>query len=258
MTISITADDWRALARSSPWLWQAVEFEIDWASWYWPATTGPTLHAWLRRPGDVRVEIPERGGDGRSVHLEARGDLGPQPPDRPSTVRPDGLVLDRTLATEGDDHGLYFHNYYWLAILDPHELADGQAWIPDDAADEDGPGHAEMVPGTDVEDVTTTQRNGRETWWARVRPTAAYQPRCSCCALLYGEIAERMEYGGELRAHAEDPGYSYSTQWLVGLDRATGLPVSIEALDGSATGHTLRILAVDDEVPDSFVRDPRR
>ena len=136
--------------------------------------------------------------------------------------------------------------------------ADGQAWIPDDAADEDGPGHAEMVPGTDVEDVTTTQRNGRETWWARVRPTAAYQPRCSCCALLYGEIAERMDYGGELRAHAEDPGYSYSTQWLVGLDRATGLPVSIEALDGSATGHTLRILAVDDEVPDSFVRDPRR
>ncbi len=245
-----TAEDWRALARSAPWLWRAVEFELDWPVWHWPTMSGPPLHAWLRRPSDVRVIVPEQPGEPVTGGALAGHDFGPQPPDRPATFRADGLVLTRTRGTDGDDHGLYFHNYYWLAILDPYELADGQAWIPEDPGDEDGPGRVEMVPGTDLDEVTTSSRFGRETWWARVRPTAAYQPRCSCCALLPGELAERMDYGGELRDHPE-PGFRYPTEWLIGLDRATGLPVSIEPLDGSTPGHTLRILAVDTDAPGS-------
>ncbi|GAA1759670.1 MAG TPA: hypothetical protein PKH97_14700 [Tetrasphaera sp.] len=243
MTIP-TADDWRALARSAPWLWQSVEFELDWPTLHWPKKSGPALHARLRRPSDVRVTRVERPGENLADRARPAGhDFGPQPPDRPATLRPDGLVLTRTSGTDGDDHGLYFHNYYWLAMLDPYELADGHEWVPDDPADPDGPGRLVTVPGADVEEVATTERYGRETWWARLRPTTAYEPRCSCCALLYGEIAERQDYGGELRARDEDPGYAYSTQWLVGLDRATGLPVSVEALDGRAPGHTMRILA---------------
>ncbi len=234
-----TAEDWRALARSSPWLWRSVEFELDWPARHWPATSGQPLHAWLRRPAEVRVTGP---GDTLSGGVAPGRDFGPQPPDRPATLRPDGLVLTRTSGMAGDDHGLYFHNYYWLAILDPYELADGEVWVPEDAAEEFGPGRLETVPGTEIGEVSASARFGRETWWAWVRPTAAYQPRCSCCALLYGEVAERLDNNGQLRPQSHAPGYAYSTQWLVGLDRATGLPVSIDALDGSATGHTMRIL----------------
>ena len=238
MTIP-TAEDWRALARSAPWLWQSVEFELSWSNWSMVATLDTPLHAWLRRPGDVRVGMPEG-----EIAIERRGWLGPQPPDRPHTRRPDGLVLTRTFATDGDDHGLYFHNYYWLALLDPQELADGVNYAGDVPI---------TLPGTDVRDVMVTERFGRTTWWATVAPTEHYYPRCSCCAMLPGPIANRLEYGG-----AGPPAYlgdrTYPAQWLVGLDLETGLPVSLSPAPGEAAGdsHSMRIRAVDEPMADSL------
>lgn len=232
---------WRALARSSPWLWRTVEFELSLSAPPQPGHRPPVLHAWLRKPGDVRVEE-----DGILVAAAQDQARGPQPQDGPVTFREDGLVATRAELFETDDHGLYHQNYYWLAMLDPRELADGQDWERADSAET-----PRQVPGTTLTDLAVTDRFGRETWWAMVGTTADYQPRCSCCALLPGEVADLLEFG-DGAPPARERGWQLTTTWLVGLDRETGLAVSIENVDGSAHGHSMRILAVDEPMANSL------
>jgi hypothetical protein len=85
------ADDFRALARSSPDRWTTLRFtERRRRGWTW---SGP-VRAWLRRPDLLRVEDVE----GRLL----------------------GVVRE-----VGADHDPMWQDYRWVAELQPRELADG-------------------------------------------------------------------------------------------------------------------------------------
>ncbi|MFT3969405.1 MAG: hypothetical protein QM695_03770 [Micropruina sp.] len=76
--------------------------------------------------------------------------------------------------------------------------------------------------------------------------------------MLDGELADRLydDEGGprapELPRPADQP-----TRWLIGLDRATGIVVSLQALDGTsrAGGFELRLHGVDKELDPGLFRD---
>ncbi|HKX67320.1 MAG TPA: hypothetical protein VJN29_08860, partial [Intrasporangium sp.] len=139
-------------------------------------------------------------------------------------ARPAGLEVDY------DDP--MWQSYVWVAMLDPVELA----------------------TGTRLTELAATERRGRETWWARAEAIAGYEPRCSCCPLLWGEVSDRLEFGDE----GVRPRGSYPDGWLVGLDRRTGVVVSSEPIggDGTVLGFTNEIHAVDIPI-DAALFSPR-
>lgn len=52
--VPLTGEQWRRLARSSPWRWSTLRFVNRWNG---PSPAGvPAVRAWLRRPGLLRVE----------------------------------------------------------------------------------------------------------------------------------------------------------------------------------------------------------
>lgn len=155
--MEITHGRWRALARSSPWRWRSVHL-----TWH-HALDDEDAVAWLRDRMAADLEDP------------------------------------------------FWQTYLWIALLDPVELADGD-WSRDPATGHEVRGDppvllpdpyerlgwptARPVPGTVLADLRETERRGRRTWWAQVTPTWAYDPRCSCCPLLRGEVTEWLESSG--------------------------------------------------------------
>lgn len=241
-----TADAFAALARSSPWRWTTLRCTADWPHGPWREP----VRAWLRRPDLLRVETVDGavlqvvredrrtgvvlGTDGgRRVVLPWPGDSGAPAP----VLRPDGLVARRPDGVGYDDP--YFANYFWIAMLDPVELADGC-----------DPESGEALPGATAESVTEVDHFGRPAWEAVLRTTAAYAPRCSCCALLPSREADLLEYG------PEGVREGYPDAYRVRLDLGTGVCVLTEALDGSprGSGHELRIEAVDQPMDDALFR----
>ena len=210
-TPTLTEDDFKALARSSPWRFQRLVFTRF-------TGDGRRVDAILTRPGHLTV-----GQNGKTHVSEGlpytsasfNFDGSPAPkwvPRLPHTVsptlRPDGLVDVRP---EADYDDPLWGSFDWVAMLDPVELA----------------------RGVTVADVTETLRKGRRTWWATVTDVGEeYAPRCSCCALLWGEVAagQLAEEGGPAIEPAE-----FATSWLVGLDWETGIVVSLEPIDGNRT-----------------------
>jgi hypothetical protein len=138
-----------------------------------------------------------------------------------------------------------FQDYAWVAMLDPVELADGEG----DRA------------GTTLERLGTVEHHGRAAWEAVVRPTEAYAPRCSCCALLFSEKSERLvaDEGGPT-VGAQEPEFVFADAHLVRLDVDTGVCVYSEQLGGdhSGWGHDVRIEAVDEAMPDELFPEPPR
>jgi hypothetical protein len=68
-----SADDFAALARSSPWRWTTLRFTARWPSDPWRSQE---LRAWLRRPDRLRVEtVDPLGGSpdcyGHELRIEA-------------------------------------------------------------------------------------------------------------------------------------------------------------------------------------------
>jgi hypothetical protein len=245
-----SADAFAALARSSPWRWTTLRFAFrrrqqeEWEK---------GVRAWLRRPGFLRVEAGDgrllqvdRGTQtaatavlsahgGRPVRLLRPGDAGfPEP-----ELRPDGLVAVRPWMGSVDYDDPMFVNYFWVALLDPAELADGLD------ADHGTPGSGPLV-----EELTEVEHFGRPAWEAVVRPTSTYAPRCSCCPLLPSREADLLEFGPE---GVRD---GYPEAYRVRLDVGTGVCVLSEALDGSprGDGHELLIEAVDVPMPDRLFR----
>jgi hypothetical protein len=245
-----TSDAFAALARSSPWRWSTLRFTGRWQGdgpWHRP------LRAWVRRPDLLRVESldgellqvvrqpPQRvsvlttdGGLTRELPwLTADGVPGPE-------LRADGLVAARPdrLAWDFSLDAPMYQDYRWVAMLDPAELADGSEPESDD-----------VVRAVDLDTVTEVDHGGRPAWEAIVRPTAAYQPRCSCCPLLHSRESDLLEYGPEgLR---ED----YPDAYRVRLDVGTGVCVFTEELGGTPdgiAGHDLRIEAVGEPMPDEL------
>jgi hypothetical protein len=240
-----TPDAFAALARSSPWRWSTLRLTARWPR---GGAGNEPVRAWLRRPDRLRVETTDgvllkvvredrRSGvvlgpdGGRAAVLPWPGDAGAPAPD----LRADGLVARRPDGVGYDDP--YVENYFWIALLDPVELADGR-----------DPETGEALPGATVESVTEVDHFGRTAWEAVVRTTRAYGPRCSCCPLLPSRESDLLEYGpGGVRDR-------YPDGYRVRLDLGTGVCVLTEALDGGprGSGHEVRIEAVDEPMPDGL------
>ncbi|MGY1769646.1 hypothetical protein [Blastococcus sp. SYSU D00813] len=247
------AEDFRALARSSPWLWSTLRFT------YRDARSGDPVRAWLRRPDRLRVETPDgalvqvvrdeprRMGlltdDGSSATVELLRAADVPSPRR----RSDGLVAERPSSQGVSYDDPMYRDYRWVAALDPVELADGL---------EPGTGDRAGV-ALRVEGVAEVVHGGRPAWEAVVVTTDRYEPRCGCCSLLRDARIDRDEWGD----WAERFGHLvYPTATRVRLDVGTGVCVSTEDLDGTHTGEGLEVLieAVDEPMDDALFVEPRR
>lgn len=258
------ADRFRALARSSPWRWRTLRFTHRGS--LRGRVEGP-VRAWVRRPSDLRVEDLEG-----AVLLVLR-----DPPRRSGVMTPrrwgrsggETVVLApaATVTPDYDDWGLVarrppgwglsfddpmYQDYRWVAMLDPVELADGR---------QAGPEPDDLPPqGATVTDLAVVHHHGREAWEALVRPTAAYEPRCSCCPLLLSEQIVALER--EAAGAAEDYRASldalaargFADAHRVRLDAGTGVCVLTEEIGGPfpGDGHELVIEAVDEPMGDEL------
>lgn len=225
-------DDFRALARSSPWRFGTLHLTHR-------AEGEEPVEAWLTRPGHLEVLA---GGErhvetgvpySRTVlHLQepprwgAEPGLAPReepgnPPIRPPQSfeprrRDDGLVLERPFEADYDDP--MWGNYRWVAMLDPVELSHG----------------------VEVTEVHARERLGRLTWTATVRalPESAedagdgYDPRCSCCPLLFGAVSQALEFAGGSHVPGEEDMAGYPSAYWVSVDVETGIVVDVEPQDG--------------------------
>ncbi|MEX5298273.1 hypothetical protein RCG67_05790 [Kocuria sp. CPCC 205292] len=241
-----TAEDFRALARSSPWRFSTLHFthrqQVDRGS----TASGEPAEAWLdRRLGRLvvrsagEVEVAEGPPYGEAVSAVACRDDGvacagppssPTPAREPELVlRPDGLVARRPEDWHYDHGDPLWQDYRWTAMLDP----------------------AELSRGVDVSDVLATTLRGRPTWSATCRPLLGdgeewengYTPRCGCCPLLESRASRILEYG------PEDPTLTngdLATVYRVHLDVRTGVVVDITPLDGvEGTALSNELHAVD-------------
>lgn len=238
-----SADDFRALARSSPWLWRTLRFTLR------TPTAEPhgtdRLRAWVSRPHGLRAE--DAAGRLLFAGWERPADQGMPALTGQPARRPDGLVARR-----GEDWiGPYrfddpiLTNYRWVAMLHPFELADGVD--RDEDGDRTGDWSPERSPIEVVDGPRTVEHAGRVAWEAEVVTTAAYAARCSCCPLLAGdEAASQLAREGWARADVGRP-----TSWRVRLDRGTGVLVELTELGGSSLtgGWTMHIEAVDEPMP---------
>ena len=237
-----TADDFRALARSSPWRFTTVHFTHRRQRDAGSTPDGEPVEAWLdRRLGRVvvrssgGVEVAEGPPYGAAVSLvtcddDAAGAVPSPPPPEPEVVlRPDGLVARRPEDWHFDHGDPMWQDYRWTAMLDP----------------------AELSRGVDVSEVVATTLRGRLTWSAACRPLLGaaedrengYTPRCGCCPLLDSAASRIHEYG------REDPTLTsgdLATVYRVHLDVQTGIVVDITPLDGlDGTGLSNELHTVD-------------
>ena len=233
-----TPDDFRALARSSPWRFRTLHFRHR--------TAEREVEAWLRRPGHLVVRR-----EGHDDHVSTgvpytRGwtSLGPgkvsqsvpvHPHDAVPQWRADGLVARRPddLAIEWDDP--IYGDYTWVAMLDPVELSHHVT----------------------VRDVHESDRAGRRTWWAHVAAAPGYEPRCGCCALLWSEVSELAEQvvgGVTVREH--DPAVVYPDGYDVALDVDTGVVVVLRPRGGDHAHLWFEVDVVAVDAVDAGVGDP--
>ena len=237
---SPTVEDFRALARSSPWRFTTLHFTHRREREAGGTPDDQPVEAWLdRKAGRVTVrssqgiEVREGTPYGSDSPDGAEfGSLAAAMADRPKdlTLRPDGLVDHRP-------EGWYFargapmwQDYLWTAMLDPVELS----------------------YGVDITGVAAVTVRGRPAWAATCRPQAGrgveweggYEPRCSCCALLDSPVSRLLEYG------PEDPTLTYPalpTSYRVHLDVQMGIVVDLAPVDGrGGVVVTNEILSVDE------------
>jgi hypothetical protein len=232
-----TVDDFRALARSSPWRWTTLHFTRH-------SEVGE-VEAWVRRPGDLLV----RTAGGHDEYVSGvpyatsrvmivatpegteRVERWPEPEWDP-VLRPDGLVAERPEGYAFEHGDPMWENYTWTAMLDPDELSHHVA----------------------VDDVRSEIRDGRTTWAARVRAVEGYDPRCGCCPLLWSEISVRAEYAGEEERLATFAAQGYPDAYDVALDVQTGVVVSLGPVGGGRTdlGFSLEIHGADQDLDAVF------
>lgn len=249
MSPTLTEESFRALARSSPWRWRSVH--LTWHDALAPWVEGDA-QAWLRRPDLLRVE---HAGEVQVVRHESpaimefttderspgRPVLRPRPWDIEPGRDEQGLVTQRPDRFTVDYDDPMYQSYTWVALLDPVELADGEGG----------------TTGVTLSEMRETQRRGRRTWWARAVPSQAYDPRCSCCPLLWGEVSEQIETEGG--GPASESG-EYPEAYEVALDVQTGICVAATPVGAAPpfAGHDVSIHAVDEDYPDELFEEPSR
>jgi len=178
----------------------------------------------------------------------------------PLEVDADGFIAHRPTFPGTSDDPMW-QDYQFVAMLDPVELADGRRRhpMPDPGSDavpamsDEAPAESDDAPppALDVHRLDALVRGGRETWWAEVSPRAEYEPRCSCCPLLFGEVSEDLEaLAGGSTVRDRKPWLTYATRYLVALDVVTGICVHVEHLDGdhAGRGFSVDISSVDGAV----------
>lgn len=228
-----TLDSFRALARSSPWRWRTLHFTRR-------GDIGE-VEAWLRRPGELlvrRAGHPDEYVTGVPYSTGLRmvswpvHELPVTEPDPPPVIERDGLVTERP----PDWHLRYgdpmWHDYTWTAALDPEELSHDVA----------------------AGDVRRVERDGRDTWRARLVPEPGYEPRCGCCPLLWSRIAAVAEYGDEPDRLARFDAEGYPEAHDVSLDVQTGVVVDLTPIGGDlgVRGFTVAIHEVDADLDEVF------
>ncbi|MEO9139320.1 MAG: hypothetical protein ABI345_09675 [Jatrophihabitans sp.] len=241
LTSTPSAEDFRALARSSPWRFSTIHFthrdlrDRD-------AGVHASVEAWLDRPAarvtvrcadcvDVSQGVPY--STSRVIFRLEGAAAEPEPKPEPEPwFRPDGLVEERPPHWQFDHGDPMWRDYQWTAMLDPYELS----------------------RGVDVEDVAAVTIQGRPTWSAICRPVmgegedwdGGYDPRCGCCPLLDSLASRFPEYGEghSVLSEAEIP-----SAYRVWLDVGTAIVVRIEALDGhGGTVFSNEIHTVDEPI----------
>lgn len=250
-------DTFRALARSSPWLWSTLRLDREVVR-----RDAPDGHvrAWIRRPGRMRVEqsglpsyaVDESAEVGSNIAwIGATSDGSswepptPRSPQDPLAPQPqrrdDGLVSVRPDGFEVVYDDPMHENYLWVAMLDPVELADGRT--DDGEPTDDAP--VEFLQLTEVSFA------GRASLEAILRPTTAYDPRCSCCPLLHGEVSDTRDEQSGAPPH---PPMRYADAYRVVLDVATGICVSMHEIGGDddGAGFDVTIGEVDADYPDTL------
>lgn len=184
MITNPSVEQFRRLAQSSPWRWKTVEFELL------PSRHTLPVHAWIRRPGNMRVEdakgeVVERVCAGvpfaDTVVQYSNGACSPAegrwPSDTSPTFDSDGLVSALPSITDSwlvDYDDPFYENYQWIAMLNPIELTRS-------AHD-----HSSTETVTELSEVRAVEHHGRPAWQATVVTTNRYDARCECCALLSG------------------------------------------------------------------------
>jgi hypothetical protein len=226
----VSEETFRSLARSSPWRWESLRFDISWRA---PSGSdvqaAAPLLAWLRRPAALRVET----ADGMLLH-SSTGNETSRDALYVSATRKSWLLAPRLVTPLYDDTGLVrrrpeaaygeavFGDPRWSSMLDPVELA-GNAPVSMGF-----PG-ADRVELSDlVEDVFAQ----RPVLAATVVPNPTYVPTAP---------GRPLAGSGPTR---------------VLLDTGTGICVSTTALEGPhrGAGHDLRILGVDEYLTDDYFR----
>lgn len=226
--VTVPANQFAALCRSSPWRWDTLQFTLHWTERDNQPAALP-VRAWIRRPSDLRVETLqgkllytasslERSRDDFYVMATPKSWLLP-----PALVTPlyddDGLVRRRPEAAYGDP---MFGGGRWQAVLDPVECV-GSAPIPNNLP--------EQRP-SNLTDVVQGRFANRKVWVATVNPSTRYRP-------LTPE-------------HPLTPGPT-----RIAVDTATGVCVYSSVLEGpfAGQGHKVGIEAVDDYLLDDLFTD---
>ncbi len=108
-----------------------------------------------------------------------------------------------------------------------------------------------------IEELGVVHHRGGEARAAILHPTAVYDPRCACCAVLLSEPIE--DAGSDLRA--EEPGFVYPNAHRVRLAVGTGpvSPTSISAGPARAPVTTSRSRpSTDRSARQGFARESER
>jgi hypothetical protein len=251
-----TIKNFAALARSSPWLWRTIQFVATWTE---PDTSTQQLRAWIDRPDGLRVETLDgrvlqadrqpRSPTSSTTFTAYESTSEDQSADLSATValkpefNADGLVLRRPWFADLDDP--MFENYAWVAMLDPAEFADGEEQLGDEPAND---------PVT-ITHLSSVEHANRPAWEAVLTPTETYNPRCSCCALLYG--ARTVELAPFTTPFGRQPDFRYADAYRVRLDVGTGICILIEQIGGTSagSGHDLHIESVDEPIAEELFRE---
>jgi hypothetical protein len=237
-----TPDDFRALARSSPWRWRTLHFR------HRSGSPGP-CEAWVRRPGDLLVSRPdEPGGDyvsgvpysispvlttGSPDGAAQVVELDPEREQEP-VLRSDGLVASRPDGWHFRHGDPMWRSYTWTAMLDPVELSH----------------HVE------VSDLRAVDVAGRPAWRADLRALPGYDPRCggNCCELLYSEAGLRADFPDAEDVPEGWRGRVYPDHYDVALDVQTGVVVRCLPVGGPDDASWLEndVLEVDSDLDAVF------